>query len=151
MRLKGTGTLRYDPYRGDMKSNTDWWLIVDTDPEIVRYYAQQVMANPAAFGETKIVLLKPSWGSHISVVRGEEPRGNFKKLWKKYGSEKIKFEYSHVVRRSGDTTPSFHLDHFWFVDVWCDRLNEIRSELGLKAHYDDGRPFHHHLTVGRIR
>ena len=151
MRLTSTGTLRYDPYRGDMKSNTAWWLIVDTDPEIVRYYAQQVMANPAAFGETKIDLINPSWGSHISVVRGETPRSDLKKFWKKYSGEKVEFEYSHIVRRAGDTTPGHLKDYFWFVDVWCDRLNEIRSELGLKTYYDDGRPFNNHLTVGRTR
>lgn len=150
MRFKSTGVLRYDPYRGSMKNNTDWWLIVNTDPEMVRYYAQQIVDNPVAFGETHIDLTAPSWGSHISVVRGEEPRDSLKHLWKKHDGEKVEFEYSHIVRRSGDTTPGFRPDQFWFLDVWCDQLNEIRRNLGLKARHDDGRPFHYHLTVGRI-
>lgn len=149
--FKSTGILRYDPHRGTMKANTDWWMVMDTDPELARYYAAQVVANPVAFGETHIDLIAPSWGSHISVVRGEKPRDSLKHLWKKYNGEKIEFEYEINIRRSGDATPGFVLEHFWFINVWCDKLNEIRRELGLKTRYDDGRPFHYHLTVGRIR
>lgn len=150
MKFKSTGILRYNPYRGTMKGNTDWWLVVNTDAELVSYYAQQVINNPTAFGETHIDLIAPSWGSHISVIRGEEPRNSLKHLWKKYDGEKIEFEYSHIIRRGGGS--GFHIDHFWFVDVWCDKLNKFRRELGLKA-YDTVKqePFHYHLTIGRLR
>ncbi len=152
MKFKGTGILRYDPYRGNMKRNTGWWLVLNTDPEIVRYYAKQVVMNPVAFGETRIELINPSWGSHVSIVRGEEPRDSLKHLWKKYDGKKIEFEYSYIVRRSGDTTPGCPIDHFWFLTVWCDQFNDIRRELGLKA-YDDVKkePFRYHLTIGRLR
>lgn len=152
MKFKSTGIIRYDPYRGNMKSNTDWWIVIATDADLVNYYAKQVVDNPVAFGETRIDLVAPSWGSHISIVRGEKPRDGLKHLWKKYDGEKVEFEYSHIVRRSGDTTPGFHIDHFWFVDIWCDKLNEIRRELGLKA-YDTVKkaPFKYHLTIGRLR
>lgn len=151
MKFKGTGILRYDPYRWDMKGNTDWWLVLNTDPEIVRYYAKQVVDNPTVFDETYIDLINPSWGSHISVVRGEQPRGKLTKLWKKYNGDKIEFEYSHIVRRSGDTTSGFLANQFWFIEVWCDRLHKIRSELGLPIQSREGRPYTYHITVGRTR
>jgi len=142
MFFTGSGVLQYNPYRGTMKKNIDWWLVVKTDPELVRYYSYQVKKNPVYFNETYINILNPSWGSHISVVRGEEPNDKFKQFWKKYDGHIINFTYSGLVKSSQNK--------FWFLDVWCDKLNEIRSELGLKIKYDNGNLFHYHLTIGKI-
>lgn len=150
MLFKSKGTLRYDPKRTGMKSNTKWWLVVETDPGIVFYYNHWVRNNPVFFDETRIDLKAPSWGSHISVVRGETVRPELRHLWRKYDGEQIEFEYSHAVRRSGDTTPGQRPENFFFVEVHCDRLHEIRRELGLRT-YDTVRKRHfsYHITVGR--
>lgn len=140
--LKGTGVLTYDPYRGKMKGNTNWWIVVNTDDEIARYYRWWVMKR------YWVELQNPSWGAHISVLRGGKPRDEKLHLWKKYQGEKIDFTYSPVVRQSGDTTGGDRPDHFWFVDVWSGRLNEIRSELGFTTVFDN-KPIKYHLTIGR--
>lgn len=139
-RLKGTGILVYDPSRPGMKSKTDWWIVVNTDSEICRYYRWWIWRR------YMIDLQKPSWGAHISVLRGARPYDNRIHLWKKYQGEKINFEYSHEVRQTSEKADGSA--HFWFVDVWSDRLNEIRKELGFPIIFE-GKPIKYHITVGR--
>ncbi len=143
MRHKSTARIIYDPRRGDMKSNTDWWCVADVDDEICRYYRWWV------WNRYMITLQKPAWGGHISIVRGEYIRERFQPLWKKRAGQKIEFEYSHNVRFTGDTTGGDRPDTFWFVDVWCPTFNDIRKELGLDWKYPDGPLFKFHITVGR--
>lgn len=150
--FKSTGILRYDPPRGDMKRNVRNWLVLETCHGIVLYYGDYVRRNPTFWGESRIDLKMPSWGSHVSVVRGEHIRQDFyDRHWRKYEGEVVEFEYSHLVRRSGDTTPGERPENFWFLDVHCDRLMDIRRELGLRTSSPiDGRPFTSHLTIGRV-
>lgn len=143
MIFKGMAKIIYDPYRGDMKANTDWWCVAKIDDEICRYYRWWV------WNRYMIDLQKPSWGGHISIVRGEVPREQFQSGWKKYAGEKMEFEYSHNVRFTGDTTGGDRSDTFWFIDVWCPTFNKIRKELGLNWKYPDGSLFKFHVTVGR--
>jgi hypothetical protein len=135
-RLKGVGTLIYDPHRPGMKAKTDWWIIVNTDPEICRYYRWWVWRR------YMIDLQKPAWGAHISILRGARPYDEYIHLWKKYSKERVEFEYSPVVQQSTEK------EQFWFVDVWSKRFNEIREELGFRTVIDD-KPIVYHLTVGR--
>lgn len=137
--LKGNGVLVYDPPRPGMK-NTDWWIVLNTDPEICRYYRWWV------WNRYMVDLKQPSWNAHISVLRGAKPRADKIHLWKKYQGEKIEFEYSPNVRQQGDTTGD--LGHHWFVDVWSERLGDIRNELGFKT-VIDGKKIKYHLSIGR--
>jgi len=140
--LKGNGVLVYDPYRHGMKTKTDWWIILNTDSEICRYYRWWVWRR------YMIELKQPSWSAHISCLRGGRPRPDKMHLWKKYQGEKIEFQYSPNIRQTGDTTGDDRPDHYWFVDVWSERLNEIRAELGFTNEFH-GKPIKYHLTVGR--
>ena len=118
-----------------MKRRTEWWCIVRVDPEITRLLRWWVQK------ERFIDLHQQPWEPHISVVRGERPRAN-PDTWGKYEGELVTFEYAQNPRktRGGKNDQGW----FWFVDVYCDRIQEIRAELGL-------RTFHHsHLTFGRI-
>lgn len=142
MRLKGTGKIIYDPHRPGLKSKTDWWCVANTDSEICRYYRWWVWRR------YMIKLEKPAWGAHISIIRGEVPQEQFRDGWKKHHGEIIEFEYSPIVRYSGDTTGD-RPNWFWFVDVWCPKMNDIRKELGLKWRDDNGEPFKFHITIGR--
>lgn len=137
--LKSTGVLVYDPFRPGMK-NTDWWIILNTDEELCRYYRWWI------WRQYMVDLKNPSWGSHVSILRGAKPRADKIHFWKKYQREKIKFEYSPVVRQQVDTDGN--LGHFWFIDVWSERLNDIRDELGFKTVIDD-KKIKYHLTIGR--
>lgn len=143
MLLKATGKIVYDPLRPGLKSKTDWWCVANTDSEICRYYRWWVWRR------YMIKLENPAWGAHVSICRGEYIREEYKPLWKKRNHKVVEFEYSPVVRYTGDTT-SDRPSTFWFVDVICPEMNEIRKELGLPWCYDDGEPFKFHLTVGRV-
>lgn len=135
--FKSTGKIIYDPYRGNMNKRTDWWCVVNVDREITRYYRWWVK------NRYWIDLCQPSWDAHISVIRGEKPKPELMHLWKKYDKQIVEFEYSHEVRRSGDTTGWDRPDCYWFVNVYCPQLIEIRKEFELPHDWNL------HLTIGR--
>jgi len=128
------GILLYNPPRGKMKTNP-WWLVVDVEPEITRYYRWWVQK------EKGILLCKPSWDAHITVVRGMEPTNS--DIWNKHNLREIKFSICHMPRQSGDTTGWDRPDNYWFVDIFSKNLSDIMTELGFpeKEKY--------HLTIGR--
>ncbi len=145
--FRTTGKVIYDPPRGTMKRRTSWWAIVRVDREITRYYRYWV---DQAFWGRKVLdkpwLHKPAWDAHVSIVRGEQPRGDLKQSWGKYEGEILEIEYEHWPQCTDELSRTFRWSKdgdFWFVTVYCDRIMEIREELGLKT-------FHRsHLTFGR--
>ena len=134
---KGTGIIKYDPPRPGMKKRTQWWAVVNVDREITRYFRWMVKKN------LWIDLCQPSWDAHISIIRGERPPEDKMHLWKKYDGQEIEFKYSVNVRQSGDTTGWDRPDHFWFVEVECPMLKQIREEFGFKSNWKQ------HITIGR--
>jgi len=134
---EGTGIIKYDPPRHGMKRKTQWWAVVNVDREITRYYRWWVMK------ERWLDLKQPSWNAHISIIRGERPPKDKMDLWKKYDGQRIKFKYKHEVRQSGDTTGWDRPKHFWFVEVDCPLLKQIRDEFGFPSDWKQ------HLTIGR--
>lgn len=154
---KSTGVIVYDPYRFGMKTKTDWWAVLDVDKEITRYYRWWIdkhVFNPLKIdheGMDKYLkekypvttLYPPSWDAHVSIIRGEKPRPDLMHLWKKYHGEKVEFLYKHEPRFSGDTTGGDRPNSFWFVEVHCPKLMEIRKELKRPTQWKL------HLTVGR--
>jgi hypothetical protein len=141
--LTGVGVIKYNPPRPGMKHRTDWWAVLDVNKELTRYYRWWLEF------EQHIHLQPPSWDCHISIVRGEKPQPEFIDGWKKYQGERLEFTYTHGVIRVGR---SLRTDaraenatggEYYFIDVVCPRLDEIRKELGLKT------GFNHHLTIGR--
>jgi hypothetical protein len=134
----GVGVIQYDPYRGNLKKKPHWWCVVNVDKEITRYYRWWIQRELHISG-----LCEPSWNAHISVIRGEKPSANLMHLWKKYHGEKIKFRYKHNPRQSGDTTGNDRPDNYWFINVDCPKLLDIRRELNRPCDWNL------HLTVGR--
>lgn len=133
----GYGYIKYDPYRGGMKKRTTWWAVVEVDREITRYFRWWVQK------EFWIDLKQPSWDAHISIIRGEKPPKDLQHLWKKYDGQRIEFRYKHHVRQSGDTTGGDRPDHYWFVEVDCPLLKQIRDEFGFPSDWKQ------HITIGR--
>lgn len=139
----GTGTIVYDPFRGDMKRRTNGWCVVEVDREITRYFRWWLQY------QKHIHLDFPSWDAHISIVRGDggdRVQPQFQSLWKKYHGKRIQFEYDHVgdfkITRSGlSTSPDNGL--YYFVEVRCPIIDNIRQELGLRTGWK------YHLTFGR--
>ena len=148
------GRIQYDPPRPGMRArsrvsgrrNQEWWCILKVDREITRYYRWWIGRH--LWGRTAIQedwLCLPSWDAHVSMVRGEKPRKNLD-WWGKYEGEQVEFRYAHYPRQT--TMEDRERRHakdgdFWFVNVECPRIDEIRQELGLRTHY------RYHLTVGR--
>lgn len=120
-----------------MKGRTKWWAVLNVDTEITRYYRWWVKRR------YWLDLHKPSWDAHISIIRGEKPKHNLLHLWKKYDGMQVEFSYKHEVRQSGDTTGWDRPSHYWFVDVDCPFLIDIRREMKRPCDWNL------HLTIGR--
>ena len=140
--FKGRGTLVYDPKRNN-KKNTDWWLVVEVDREITRYFrwfVDRELVNMT--GDPDHGVLQPSGDAHISVIRGwndvrRVPKDELTAMWKKYQGQEVDFLYSPIVKTAKG--------EFWYVNVECPFLTDIRREFDLP--YDYGM----HLTIGRMR
>lgn len=132
---KATGRIVYDPRRGGMKRRTEWWAIVRVDPEITRLLRWWVKK------ELFIDLNQQPWEPHISIVRGEKPR-LYPEDWGNHNGELVNFHYAQDPKRTkgGKNDEGW----FWYVDVICPRIQEIRAEFGLRTFYKS------HLTFGRI-
>ena len=155
--FQGRAVINYDPHRGDMKRRTKWWVVADVIGgfDISRYYRYQIekeLLNPLGIdniGSEKkypfIKLCQPSWGSHISVIRGEKPKPELLKLWKKYDGMNIPIEYSHQVYKVSNRKRYSDDDgEFWCVKVRSPILINIRKEFDLPT--DWGL----HMTIGRV-
>lgn len=84
-------------------------------------------------------LLRPYWPLHVTVVRNELPPK--RELWWNYDNERVEFTYTPYVR-SNYTDERFR--SFWWVDVRCERFDQIREELGLPPNPDRT----YHMTIG---
>ena len=135
--IASSGKIVYNPPRPGLKKKRDWWAIVEVDREITRYFRWWVER------ELNVKLCKPSWDAHISIIRGERPPIEKLYLWEKYEGKEIVFKYSVNVRRSGDTTNNDRPQNFWFVEVECPLLREIRDEFGFPSDWKQ------HITIGR--
>tara|TARA_Y100000310_G_C20689909_1_gene821548 strand:+ start:1331 stop:1738 length:408 start_codon:yes stop_codon:yes gene_type:complete len=131
-RIKSTGILIFDPKTNQTKHYRDWWLILKCDEEIAKYYRYWVQR------ETGIVLQRSLWGSHVSIIRGEQPVSNVEK-WNKHHKQQLEFTYYPELIHSNET--------HWWIEVAIDPLSQYRKLFGLKE-----RPlFSFHLTIGRTQ
>ena len=136
MFIASSGTIVYNPPRPGLKMQKEWWAVVNVDREITRYFRWWVKQ------ELDIELHKPSCDAHISIIRGEKPPIGKLYLWEKYQGKEIVFKYNVNVRQSGDTTFD-RPNHYWFVEIDCPFLIEIREEFGYPSDWKL------HLTIGR--
>lgn len=126
--MKSVGILVYDPKARTIESKP-WWLILQACPDLARYYRYSLNL----FYRAQFTVQRPAWDSHISVVRGEEPLDRV--AWGKYQDEEVEFEYDPELKTNGV---------YYWLDVECGRLFDIRVELGLPR-----IPRHlFHMTVG---
>ncbi len=128
--------LKYDPVPLSGKVETmfkPWWMIATCEGDLTEYYAWHLKKR------TGLILQRPAWGAHISVIRGEEPPN--KELWKKHQDKEVTLLYDPNVRTNGD---------HWWMRVHCNELLDIREELGLPRfgaltlHLTLGRPIPRH-------
>lgn len=133
--FNSTCTIKYDPHRGEMSRRTAWWCVADVDKEITRYCRWWLKQ------EKHIHLQPPAWDAHISVVRGEKPANGFMRFWKQFHNRKLTFHWDHTdIRCEVDKNNG---GMFYWIDVTCPELDEIRASLGLRT------GFKYHITIGR--
>jgi hypothetical protein len=126
-----SGILRVDPVASSGLPIGKWWLILQCDAEIGRYYREMFYAWNRARGR----LQRPAWESHISVIRGEEPPKP--DGWSALEGRLVEFRYSPELQTN---------DEYFWLDVECDELLDIREQLGLPRN----PLFDLHLTIGRV-
>ena len=122
-----SGYLRYHPNK----------LILEIDQQLVDYYRALV---PKSIG-----LSRQRHDAHISVVRKETPP--LMEFWEKYEGELIEFCYDPIIKNG---------EIYYWLNVFCVRLEEIRKELGLPVSSPYTRPPDgfskcFHTTIGNIK
>lgn len=130
--LKSTGKVVFNPIPKDGSvPDKKWWAIVECPHDIIDYYKYWVTKNK------KFKISPPIFGAHISIIRDEEPLDKFKHLWGRREGEEVEFFYTPDFDTNGD---------YWWLNVYCPKLSEIRTELGLppEPQYD------YHLSIGKL-
>jgi hypothetical protein len=127
-----SGVLVSDPKAKSIPNPGKWWLIIQCEADIGRYYRSQFNF----FNRAKDVKLQaPAWESHISVIRGEEPQ--HPELWGSWDGQQVEFSYDPQLQTNEE--------YFW-LNVECPAALDIREKLGLSR----TPQFNLHLTIGRI-
>ena len=105
---KSTGTLQY---------SKDWRLVLKVDQDLADYYRALIPKYHTN--------QRPRWAAHVTVVRQEKETPVNKQHWWKYNNHKVEFTYSPIV----------HFDKiYYWINVWCTKLEDIRTELGMKVY-----------------
>jgi hypothetical protein len=129
MNWKSSGKLVYSP-KTHLR-NADRWLILQCDEQLAAYY--RALYRQEWFYRPK--LIRPVWGSHISVLRGEKiPNAD---LWGLGANSIIQFEYEPGVKSNGE---------YYWLTVHCEELKGVRLAYGLSPEPQFG----FHLTIARI-
>lgn len=151
------GRLLYDPVRRDLKKvHKERTLIVQLPRDDLDLYYQWFIRQRTGtwfnheakqqliFNETQTALVtrdvgharvhRPLWGTHVTVVRGDE-LGYKSANWQKYHGQLITIQYSPDMNK---------IWKFWSLPVKpSNLLLDLRAELGIKAHHD------FHITIAR--
>jgi hypothetical protein len=123
-------TVRKNPTARSIQSR-EWWAIMDCCPELGRYYLEMVKREMRA----RCVVMKPAWGYHISLVRGEEPPDG-KVAWDALQPLDFEFSYESRIETNGQ--------YFW-LPVFCDSALDMREAMGLPR--DPVFPLHLSVAV----
>jgi hypothetical protein len=128
MDFKTKGIMIYSPDRGEMKKKVDGWAVLElVDDDLIDYYSYCFSKK---FG---IVLDKPSWKPHLSVIRGKYDET---KEWGWNNGVKAELQYSHNM--------FWNHQHVW-LSAESMLVNEIRQHYLIES-YDRG-----HITIGRFK
>ena len=136
--LSTVGTFRYSPaIRGESTTrrdggSTEWWVVIDCDPELGRY----LRAQYARHRHQTVQPQPPLWGTHVSVIRGEEPPD--KTTWKTFDGQRVEVRYEWEV---------FETKEYLWLPVSCPEAEAIRVGLGLPPQPEPAM----HLTFGNLK
>ncbi len=99
---------------GTFHYSENYKLVIDCDQELSEYYRCLI---PKYYD-----IQKSRWKAHITVVRSEKEAPINLEHWGKYQGQEINFFYDPIVKMGKI--------YFW-LNIWCKKLEEIRIELGL--------------------
>lgn len=126
MNFNSIGILKYE-----IDESVGKKVIVLVDREISNYYKKLL---------PKWYIIKPQkYKAHISVVRSEKQITNLSN-WNKYNDEIIEFSYSNEIIWD---------NRYYWLQVECERLKEIRVSLGLSPTVPWTNKFH--ITIGNLK
>jgi len=130
--IRCRGIICFDPIarEGEKTTSKPWWMIVKIEEDVGEYYRYQLKKR------YRIHLVKPLWGTHISVIRGE---GILPSVWKetkeRYDEKIIIFKIELLPKSNGE---------HWWMKVHSRMLENIRENTMLTR-----RPyFNYHMTLG---
>lgn len=158
--FRTTGLIVFDPERGTMKNRIKNWVVINLDHGIADYYRWMFRKNWFRIDPCgrRRPIYQPSWGAHISVVRGErshrlahaEQDRRWSEAHRLYHGRRVSVSYSNWIRQTGDSTGGDRPDHFWFIDAHCEYVQAIRLDLNLPTRDTaSGKPYTSHITIGR--
>lgn len=130
--FKSTGKIITNPKSKSTKLG-EWWVIVDVCPEIGRYY--QSITKFLLRYSCNVDIQTPSWGYHISIVRGEKICTEFTDKYININGNDVEFEYSSNICTNG---------RYIWIPVYSNNFFDIRESLGIKRKPD----YDFHLTIG---
>ena len=124
-----SGIIKYD--------SIDYKVYVDLDDDIARYYREMIPKH----------LTKPKpqrYKTHITIVRNEKIINMDN--WLRYDGLEVNFKYNPIEKNNGI--------YFW-LDVYSDKLEQLRTELGLQKSSEFSRPPSDeecfHITIGNLK
>ncbi|MEM7015267.1 MAG: hypothetical protein AAF585_27740 [Verrucomicrobiota bacterium] len=117
--------------RRDGKS-TEWWMILRCDREIGAYLRKLYAMSTHGVSE----LQEPLWGTHVSVIRDEEPPNLDR--WRELEGAELTVRYSQVVEIHSS---------YAVVQAQCDEALDYRESLGLSR--EPELPLH--MTIGNLK
>jgi len=116
------------PTLSGKQSITDWRMSLKCSEGIVDLYRSFLRKRG-------VMLERPAFGSHISIIKSEKPNRNVED-WYGHDGLKFYFQYSSNVMTDGKT---------WWLSVVCKALTEIRQHYGLS----DKPRSDFHISLGR--
>lgn len=128
--FKTEGKITYDPDRGQMKANTNHWCVINIDNGIAEYCRELFFQR---FG---IRLLKTSWDTHLSVLKGY-PETRTDIPWGQRDGETVEVNYGNEM--------FWKNEHVW-LNAYCEAYWDLRKLYGLQNPKDQG-----HITIGKFR
>ena len=104
-----TGNLAYSTDGGHR-------IVLDVDEELAAYYRSLI--------PPWMRVNKPRYLPHITVVRIHKETPNDLAAWGKHAGEAVEFLYEPHV---------YYDSLYYWLNIWCVRLEEIREELGMSV------------------
>ena len=123
---------------GQLQYSKDWRLVLRVDQGLADYYRSLIPKwTPCQ---------RPRWPAHVTIVRQEKETPVNKQFWWRYNNERVKFLYSPIVHQG---------KVYYWLNVYCNRLEEIRIELGMPCHSQHTQPEgfrkSFHVTVANMK